>query len=237
MNTRRLLRVSAVACCYAALTYASSLALIFLAAMLTGTRARDAFILVFLPGVLLAVLSPLIWRGRRSAMLLALAVAVVVELMIPDGGPLNWRLFLPIPLVFGALAFVGVASTGRAADGGPQPGATVEVFAVLVYFCGILAVFMAPFNHSRNLGWPGVAIYAALVGSVAGGLSASIWWGSIPAMISAAALSLLHWLALAWVDPALWRSAPHILAPAAFGILTLACILSSERVTSGANRG
>ncbi len=96
---------------YGALVYVSSLALIFFAAMLTGTHARVAFIYIFLPGVLLAVLSPFIWSGSRSAMLLAFAVAVVVQFLIVGSDPLNWWLFLAMPVVFGALTVVGLVAT------------------------------------------------------------------------------------------------------------------------------
>src|SRR5258708_22608643 len=50
-----------VARVYAALVYVASLALLFAAAVLTSTHAREAFIFVFLPGVLLAVMSRFIW--------------------------------------------------------------------------------------------------------------------------------------------------------------------------------
>ncbi len=206
-----------VARLYAALAYAASLALIFLAAMLTGTHARDAFIFIFLPGILLAVLSPFIWSGSRSAMLLALAVSVVVQIMVLGSDHLNWRLFLPMPVVFAALTVAGLASAKRPAEGDAAEGVLVEVFAALVYFSGVLAVFMAPFNYSRLLGWPGLAFYAGLVGLVAAALSALIWRGSKWAMMATFVLSLLHWLALAQVDPSLWRSVPNIAAAAVPG--------------------
>ena len=223
------LRGPVLARLYGALVYVSSLALIFFAAMLTGTHARVAFIYIFLPGVLLAVLSPFIWSGSRSAMLLAFAVAVVVQFLIVGSDPLNWWLFLAMPGVFGALTVVALLATSRSASGGTVHGVADEVFAAVVYFSGVLAVFMAPFNHSRDFGWPGFALYAAVVGLLAGGLSALIWRGTIWAMIATFVLSLLHWLALAWIDSSLWRSVPHIAAPAVSGILTVVCIAAAAK--------
>src|SRR5262249_49764374 len=93
---------------YAALVYLTSLVLVFGAAVLTGTHARQAFIFVFLPGVLLAALSVFIWSGRRAAMILALAVAVAVELMMTGSEPQNWWQFLAVPVVYGALTIAGL---------------------------------------------------------------------------------------------------------------------------------
>src|SRR5206468_10804827 len=125
--------------------------------------------------VLLAMLATFIWSGSRSAMLLAFMVSAVVENMILGGSPLNWRLVLPLPIVFGTLTTVAIASPLSSVPRGAAPGVMVEGFAVLVYFSAILAVFMAPFSHGRHFGWPGVALYAALIGLVGAGLSAMIW--------------------------------------------------------------
>ena len=133
-------------------------------------------------------------------------------------------------MVFGALTVVGLVA--NLPEHGSRHGGTAwldEVFAAVVYFSGVLAVFMAPFNYSRDFGWPGFALYAALLGLVAGGLSALIWRGTIWAMIATFVLSLLHWLALAWIDPSLWRSVPHIAAPAVSGILTVVCIAAAAK--------
>ena len=208
---------------YAVLAYAASFALVFVAAVLTGTHAREAFIYIFLPGVLLAVLSPFIWRGSRSAMLLAFMVSVVVQLMMLDSDPVNWRLVLPVPVLFGALTVAGVLAAAPPKNGAPAPGVLVEVFAALVYFTGVLAVFMAPFNQSRHLGWPGLALYAVLVGIAAGILSALIWRGSIAAMMTTFGLALLHWVVLGSIDPALWRDVSNIAAAAVSGALAFLC--------------
>jgi hypothetical protein len=168
-------------------------------------------------------LSPFIWRGSRSAMLLAFMVSVVVQLMILDSDPVNWRLVLPVPVLFGALTVAGVLATAAPPTNAPAPGVLVEVFAALVYFTGVLAVFMAPFNQSRHLGWPGLALYAALVGCAAGILSALIWRGSIAAMMTTFGLALLHWVVLGAIDPALWRDTPNIVAAAVSGVLAFLC--------------
>jgi hypothetical protein len=224
MDFRRAGARPAVGRLFAALAYAASLALVFTAALLTATHARDAFTLLFLPGVLLATLAPCIWAGSRSAMALAVAVAAVLALLV-SGSALNWRPFLPLPLVFGLLAgAVLAARPDRAPERAPPPGAIAEVFAALVYFAGLLAAFMAPFNHVRHFGWPGFALYAALVGVAAGVLSAAIWRGALWAMAAAFGLALAHWIALALVDPAWWRDGPNIAAAAAAGLLTLAFV-------------
>ena len=115
-----------VARLYGAIAYAASLALILLAAMLTATRARDAFIFIFLPGVLLAVLTPFIWSGSRSAMLLALAVSVVLQIMVAGGGSLDWRLFLPMPAAFTALTIAALASANRSVEPAAGGGVLAE---------------------------------------------------------------------------------------------------------------
>lgn len=227
---------------YAALVYLCSLALMFGAAVLTSTHARIAFIFVFLPGVLLAVLSVFVWSGRRSAMILAFAVAVAVELMMAANNPADWWQFLAMPVLFGALAGGGLLSrstNGAAArrvveDRVVEEGRVAdEVYAAAVYFTGLLAVFMAPFNHTRHFGTTGVALYALLVGVVAGSLSVFIWRGKVWAMIATFVLSLAHWLVLAGIDPSLWTAFPFIAAPAAFGILTVVCIATrAKAVTS-----
>jgi hypothetical protein len=219
--------VPGVARLYGVIAYAASLALILLAAMLTATRARDAFIFIFLPGVLLAVLTPFIWSGSRSAMLLALAVSVVLQIMVVGGGNLDWRLFLPMPAAFTALTIAAFASANRSVEPAAGGGVLAEVFATAVYFSGVLAVFMAPFNYSRLLGWPGLVLYAAMVGLAAAALGALIWRGSIWAMVATFALSLLHLVVLGQLDPALWRNVPNIAAAAASGMLAMAGVAAA----------
>src|SRR5467141_530605 len=99
-----------VAKVYAALVYVTSLALLFAAAVLTSTHAREAFIFVFLPGVLLAVLSRFIWTGSRSAMILAFAVSVTLELMIVGSARESWVAFIALPVLFGMLTAFGLAA-------------------------------------------------------------------------------------------------------------------------------
>jgi len=208
---------------YAALVYLTSLVLVFGAAVLTGTHARQAFIFVFLPGVLLAALSVFIWSGRRAAMILALAVAVAVELMMTGSEPQNWWQFLAVPVVYGALTIAGLMAPVDRGSELPHRVAD-EVYAAVVYFAGLLAAFMAPFNHSRHFGGLGVALYALVVGAGLGGLSVLIWRGKVWAMIATFALALAHWLLLAGIDPSLWRSFPFIAAPVISGILTVVSI-------------
>jgi len=213
---------------YGAVVYLCSLLLIFGAAELTSTHARAAFIFAFLPGILLAVLSVFVWSGRRSAMILAFAVSVVVELIMVGNDPRDWWQLLTMPVVFAALTAAGFLATPQ---GAVAAGRTAdEVYAAAVYFTGLLAAFMAPFNHSRHFGGiGGVALYALLVGVVLGSLSALIWRGKLWAMIATFVLSLAHWLVLAGIDPALWSSIPFIAAPVASGILTVACFTLTSR--------
>jgi hypothetical protein len=212
-----------VARVYAALVYITSLAMLYGAAVLTGTHAREAFIFVFLPAVMFAVLALFIWTGHRSAMILAFVLGLGVELMMAANGPASWGDFLVLPVVFGLCTALGLAAapptvarpTARVAD---------EVYAAVVYFAALLAVFMAPFNHSRQLGLQTVALYALAAGIVLGMLSVLIWRGRIWAMVAAFALSLAYWLAIGSMTPVFWRSPGFALAPVVSGVLTIVCV-------------
>jgi hypothetical protein len=222
---------------YAALVYVASLVLLFGAAVLTATHARVAFIFVFLPGVLLAVLSIFIWSGRRSAMLLALAVATVLELMMVANDPGNWGLFLAMPVVFGVLTVLAFIVPEPSRVAGQASRIADEVYAAVVYFSGLLAAFMAPFNHSRHFGWIGVGLYALSVGAVLGGLSVAIWRGKTWAMLAAFALALAHWLVFAGIDRSFWLNVPHLAAPVVSGILTAVCIAAAARAKAKVKTG
>jgi len=213
---------------YAALIYLSSMLLMFGAAVLTSTHARAAFIFVFIPGVLLAALAVFVWSGKRSAMILAFAISVVVELMLVGNDPANWWRLLAMPVVFGVLTAGGLLL----APAGENPSARVadEVYAATVYFAGLLAVFMAPFNFFQQFGGPGASLYALVMGLMLGGLSVLIWRGLLWAMVATFVLSLVHWLALAGlVDPSLWSNIAFIAAPAASGVLTVVCFALTLR--------
>jgi NADH:ubiquinone oxidoreductase subunit 6 (subunit J) len=218
---------------YAALAYVASVALLYGSAVLTSTRARVAFIYVFLPGVLLAVLSVFIWNGRRSAMILAFAVAVVLELIMVDNSPDDWATFLPLPVVFGLLLGLALATPVAPAPGAAPARLGDEVYAAVVYFAALLTAFMAPFNHARNFGLPGAAAYALVAGLVLGALSVLIWRGKVWAMVAVFALSLAHWLAQAKLDPLLWESVPFIAAPVVSGILTFVCVAAAAKDRRG----
>lgn len=213
---------------YAALVYIASLALLYGAAVLTGTHAREAFIFVFLPAVIFAVLAVFVWTGHRSAMILAFALAVGLELMMISNDPASWGYFLVLPVVFGLLMALGFASTPMATARASARVAD-EVYAAVVYFAALLAVFMAPFNHSRQLGLQTVGVYALAVGIVLGALSVCIWRGKIWAMVAAFSLSLAYWLALAGMNPMLWRSPAFALAPVVSGVLTVICMTTHIR--------
>ena len=191
--------------------------------MLTGTHAREAFIFVFLPGIICAVLALFIWTGHRSAMILAFAVAVGLELMMIGNDAASWSHLLALPVVFGLFTAAGLAAAPLAAS---RPTARVadEVYAAVVYFATLLAVFMAPFNHSRQLGLQTVALCALAAGIVLGTLSVFIWRGKIWAMVSAFGLSLAYWLALGNMNPPLLRSPGLALAPLVSGVLTIVCV-------------
>lgn len=79
MNDRMPRNGAVFARAYAALAYVCGLILIFGAAGVADTHAAGAFIAILLPGVLFAMLSPFIWSGSRSAMILAFAVSAVFE--------------------------------------------------------------------------------------------------------------------------------------------------------------
>jgi hypothetical protein len=214
---------------YAALSYLASLALLFAAAVLTGTRAREAFIFVFLPGVSLAVFSRFIWTASRSAMILALAVAVALAATLAGTSPEEWAPVIALPVVFAI--FTGAAfvvATPAPAAARPTRVAD-EIYATVVYLAALLAVFLAPFNYSRSFGLAGTALYALLVGPALGALSALIWRGRIWAMIAGFAFALAHWFVLANLDPNLWRSVPNIAAAAVAAALTLMCVALARR--------
>jgi hypothetical protein len=213
-----------VARVYAALVYLVSLTLLYGAAVLTSTHARDAFIFIFLPGVLFAVLAMFIWTASRSAMILTFAASAALQLMSVGNMPESWGYLLPIPVLFGLLTAFGLAAPVPRRDSGAEPRVADEVYAAVVYFTALLAVFMAPFNHSRQFGLQAVGLYALLLGVVLGGLAVLIWRGKIWAMIAAFALSLAHWIALASINPWLWSSPPYLAAPVVSGILTVVCI-------------
>jgi hypothetical protein len=220
---------SAVARIYAALVYIASLVLLYAAAVLTGTHAREAFIFVFLPAVIFAVLALFIWTGHRSAMILAFALGVGLELMMATNDPASWGYFLVLPIVFGGLTALGLAASLPAANARASARVADEVYAAVVYFAALLAVFMAPFNHSRQFGLQTVGVYALVVGIVLGVLSVFIWRGRIWAMVAAFALSLAYWLALASMSPMLGRSPAFALAPVVSGVLTIICIAAHIR--------
>jgi hypothetical protein len=224
MNDRLSRCGPAVARVYAALVYLVSLTLLFAAAVLTGTYAREAFIFVFLPGVLFAVLGLFIWTASRSAMILAFAASVALQLMSVGNMPESWGYVLPIPVLFGLLTAFGLAAPAPRTNGRSVTRVADEVYAAVVFLTGLLAVFMAPFNHSRQFGLQGVGVYALLLGVVLGALAVLIWRGKIWAMIAAFALSLAHWIVLANVNPVLWRSLPYLGAPVVSGILTVVCM-------------
>jgi hypothetical protein len=220
------------------LVYIASLTLLYSAAVLTSTIAREAFIFVFLPGIIFAVLAVFIWMGHRSAMILALALAIALELMMAASDPAGWGNFLAFPVVLGLAGVLGLAAAPLASRGAPTFVAD-DVYAALVYFAVLLAVFMAPFNHSRQIGLQTLALYALAAGIVLGVLSVLIWRGRIWAMVAAFALSLAYWLALASMNTMLWRSPAFALAPAVSGVLTVVCIathIRARRAEARANR-
>jgi hypothetical protein len=184
---------------------------------------------VFLPAVLLAVLSVFIWSGHRSAMILAFAVAVELELMLVGNARDDWAPFLPLPVVFGMLMIVGLAVSWQRPKNRTPARVADEIYATVVYFAALLTAFMAPFNHSHNFGLPVIGLYALGAGLVLGALSVCIWRGKVWAMIAAFALALAHWIVLAVLDPLLWQSVPFITAPVVSGGLTVVCIALAAR--------
>jgi NADH:ubiquinone oxidoreductase subunit 6 (subunit J) len=218
-----------VARIYAALTYVASLVLLFGAAVLTSTHARVAFIFVFLPAVLFAVLSVFIWSGHRAAMILAFAVAAVLELMLAENARDDWVPLLPLPVVFGMLMIAGLAVPWQRPNDRTPARVADEVYATAVYFAALLTAFMAPFNHSRTFGLPVIGLYALAAGLALGALSVWIWRGKVWAMIAAFALALAHWIVLAILDPLLWHSIPFIAAPVVSGVLTVVCVAVAAR--------
>jgi hypothetical protein len=169
-------------------------------------------------------------------MILAFALGLGVEWMVAVNDPASWGYLLVLPIVFGLLTALGLAAappahacaTARVAD---------EVYAAVVYFAALLVVFMAPFNHSRQLGPQTVALYALAAGIVLGVLSVQIWRGRIWAMVAAFALSLAYWLTLGIMSPVLGRSLGFAVAPVVSGVLTIVCVaiqISARRAAARA---
>jgi peptidoglycan/LPS O-acetylase OafA/YrhL len=158
-------------------------------------------------------------------MILTFAASAALQLMSVGNMPESWGYLLPIPvLLFGLLTAFGLAAPVPRRDSGAEPRVADEVYAAVVYFTALLAVFMAPFNHSRQFGLQAVGLYALVLGVVLGALAVLIWRGKTWAMIAAFALSLAHWIALANINPWLWSSPPYLAAPVVSGILTVVCI-------------
>src|SRR5205814_222274 len=126
-----------VARAYAALVYIASLVLLYGAAVLTGTHAREAFIFVFLPAVIFAVLALFIWSGHRSAMILAFGLAAGLELMMVLNDPASWAYFLVLPVVFGLLMAVGLAASQPVTSASTGARVMDEVYAAVVYFAAL----------------------------------------------------------------------------------------------------
>jgi hypothetical protein len=168
-------------------------------------------------------------------MILALALAMTLELMMAASDPAGWGNFLALPVVLGLVGVLGVAASPLASRGTGTRVAD-EVYAALVYFAALLVVFMAPFNHSRQLGLQTLALYALAAGIVLGALSVCIWRGRIWAMVAAFALSLAYWLALGNMNPIFWRSPAFAVAPVVSGMLTVICAATRIRARRAAAR-
>ena len=136
-------------------------------------------------------------------MLLALAVSVVVlQFIVLGSDHLNWRFFLPMPVVFAALCVRRSSiSAERPANSDAAEGVLVEVFAALVAISpAFLPCSWLPWTVPGS--WAGRGLRSMRAGRACGrGSDALIWRGSKWAMMAAFVLSLLHWLVLAQVDP------------------------------------
>jgi hypothetical protein len=229
MTDRTLSDVPLVVRIYAALTFACGLALVYVAAGLTDTHANGMFIFVFLPGLLLVALCPHIWSGRRWAMILALAVAIALELMAVANDPGIWWLLLAMPVVFAALTATGLARTPGGSYRVIERRVEDEVYAAAVYLYALLLAFLAPLDLTRIFGRADVTLYALGLGLVLGWLSVAIARGHVGAMLAAFAPLLLHGLAICWFVPDLAHSAPYLAASAAALVLTVVCLIARRR--------
>jgi hypothetical protein len=215
---------------YAAVGLLGSFVAIILLPVLIYDFASTSF-RIYLPvlGMLIGIMSVLIWGSNRWAMIGAFAVALLLALLMADHvvTPRRW-LGMSFPIVFGICAVAGLLAGTKTVSGGQHIGEiAAEVYAALVYLYSVVVVFLAP--SASFAAPPGAVLYLPLLGLIFGALSVFIWRGRVWAMISAFVLSLMHWLVLASFHPSFWGQAAYWAAPAAFGIFTVLAIATTAQ--------
>jgi hypothetical protein len=220
---------------YAAVALLGGFIAVILLPKLIANFASTA-VQVYLPalGVIFAILSIFIWRGRRWAMIAAFVVALLLALLMADHVVTQRRWWgVWFPAVFGLLAVAALATRSRSVNGSGQGGnVAAEIYAAIVYLYSLVAVFLAPSVNLGAAGPRGGVVYLLLSGLIFGVLSVFIWHGRTWAMIAAFLLSLLLWLALASFHPAFWSDVAYWAAPVAFAVLTLLAIATAGRPTA-----
>jgi hypothetical protein len=213
---------------YAALVFLAALFLFAAAAALGRTHAAGAAIFPFLVGLGFAALAPLVWRGRRWAMVAVPLVAAAVGIAIVAETPSEWWIALPLPTTFGLLAAAALA-TARAPQPEPAGGPVARVFAAATYAYTLVLAMLAERSYTYHLGRPAVMLYVVPFGFVLGALGVLIWRGRIWAMVAATLALSAHWLWFAALDPSFWTNALYAAAPAAAAALAIGSAIADRR--------
>jgi hypothetical protein len=214
---------------YAAVSYLSSLFLIYVAGALSGTHASGAAVIPLFAGSLFGALAPFIWRGSRWALIGTFAVSLIAAAVAVKQSPADTWYAVPFPVVFGLLSALAMIT------GSPTPAVThngdmfPKAYAALVYLYSFVAVFLwpnsvthvrlgvDPWGYTQNRYTP----YVVLFGFFLGALSIPIWRGRLWAMLLACVMTLAHWLALAMLVASFWIDPWYAAAPAVSAILTV----------------
>jgi hypothetical protein len=222
---------------YAAVSYLSSLFLVYVAGVLSGTHASGAAVIPLFAGSLFGALAPFIWRGDRWALVGTFAVSLIAALMVAYQSPADTWYAVPFPAMFGlltALAMImgsSTPATTRNSDLIPM------AYAALLYLYSFVAVFLwsDSVTHVR-LGvdpWGYTqarrAHYIVLFGFILGVLSIPIWRGRLWALLLACGLTLAHWLALAILVASFWLDPWYAAVPALSALLTVLFLASNVR--------
>lgn len=213
---------------YAALVFLAALLMFSAAATLSQTHAAGGAIFPFMLGVGFAALAPLIWRGRRWAMIAVPLVAAAVGIALVAGDPAEWWIALPLPATFGLLAAAALA-TARPLQPEPAGGPVARLFATATYAYTLVLAMFAERSYTYQLGRPAVMLYVVPFGFVLGALGVLIWRGRIWAMVATTVFASAHWLWFAALVPSFWTNALYAAAPVAAAALTIASVIADRR--------
>jgi len=222
---------------YAAVSYLSSLFLMYVAGALRGTHAAGAAVIPLLAGSLFGAFAPFIWRGRKWALIGTFAVSLIALLTVLNQSPADTWYAAPFPVVFGLLTALAMIMDSPTPTTTRNADLISTACAALVYLYSFVAVFLWPdsVTHVR-LGvdpWgytqPHRAHNIVLFGFILGALSIPIWRGRLWAMLLACWLALAHWLALAILVASFWLDPWYAAVPVLSALLTVLFLARSVR--------